>query len=221
MTHTAGELLLNRRMLDPLDRTSEVLFGLIMVMTFTGSIRVANSGQGEIRELMVGAISCSIAWGLVDAVMYVMSNFMQRARGLVLVRAIQEANPLLAQRLIRDGMNPFVTTVLTEDDERLLIQRLKDVRSPERHVRISGADLTGGIGVFLLVFLSTFPVVMPFVLMSRPVLAWHTSNGIALGMLFLLGWSLGRYTGRPAWRVGTGMVVLGVALIVIAIGLGG
>jgi hypothetical protein len=221
MNQAPGEQLLNRRILDPLDRTSEVLFGLIMVMTFTGAIRVADSGEGEIRELLVGAVSCSVAWGLVDAVMYVMSNFMRRARGLALLRAIRDSHPVLARKLVREGMNPFLTTVLTEDDERLLIERLEAVRSPERHVRITGADLIGGVGVFLLVFLSTLPVVMPFGLISRPVFAWHTSNAIALAMLFLLGWSLGRYAGRSGARVGVGMMLLGGALVVIAIALGG
>ena len=51
------------RVLDRLDRTSEVLFGLIMVLTFTGSISVADSGQGQIREILVGALGCNFAWG--------------------------------------------------------------------------------------------------------------------------------------------------------------
>jgi len=36
------------RVLDPLDRISEVLFGLIMVLTFTGSLRVAEAGHGKV-----------------------------------------------------------------------------------------------------------------------------------------------------------------------------
>jgi len=33
------------RVLDPIDRVSEVLFGLIMVLTFTGSLSVAEAGH--------------------------------------------------------------------------------------------------------------------------------------------------------------------------------
>jgi hypothetical protein len=38
--------------LEPIDRTSEVLFGLIMVLTFTGSLSVA---QARRRAMLIGA----------------------------------------------------------------------------------------------------------------------------------------------------------------------
>jgi hypothetical protein len=38
MTH------LTRQILDPVERASEILFGLIMVLTFTGSITMALGG---------------------------------------------------------------------------------------------------------------------------------------------------------------------------------
>ena len=72
-----------RRVLDPLERTSEILFGIIMVLTFTGSIRVAEAGRESIRTVLAGAIGCNLAWGLVDAAMYLMGRFTARARLLV------------------------------------------------------------------------------------------------------------------------------------------
>ena len=53
----------NRRMLDPAERTSEVLFGLIMVLTFTGSLSIAEAGREDIRAMLIGAPGCNIAWG--------------------------------------------------------------------------------------------------------------------------------------------------------------
>ena len=41
-----------------------------MVMTFTGSISVAESGHGQIRDTLLGAIGCNLAWGIIDAGMY-------------------------------------------------------------------------------------------------------------------------------------------------------
>ena len=35
----------SKRVLDPIDRVSEVLFGLIMVLTFTGSLSIAEAGR--------------------------------------------------------------------------------------------------------------------------------------------------------------------------------
>ena len=39
------------RVLKPIDRVSKVLFGLIMVLTFTGSLSVAEAGRGEVRTV--------------------------------------------------------------------------------------------------------------------------------------------------------------------------
>jgi VIT1/CCC1 family predicted Fe2+/Mn2+ transporter len=69
-----------RRVLDPVDRSSEVLFGLIMALTFTGTISVAEADREEVRSMLAAALGCNIAWGLVDAVMYVVTALVQRAR---------------------------------------------------------------------------------------------------------------------------------------------
>lgn len=70
----------SRRVLSPVDRVSEVLFGLIMALTFTCTISVAEAGREEVREVLVGALSCNIAWGLVDGVMFVVLGLIERAR---------------------------------------------------------------------------------------------------------------------------------------------
>ena len=69
-----------RRVLDPVERHSEVLFGLIMTLTFTGTLSVAEAGRDEVRSMLAAAIGCNIAWGVVDAVMYVLNAVVGRAR---------------------------------------------------------------------------------------------------------------------------------------------
>ena len=64
--------------LDPVERLSEVLFGLIMVLSFTCSISAANSGREEVREVVIGAVGCNLAWGIVDAVMYLIDTLLGR-----------------------------------------------------------------------------------------------------------------------------------------------
>ena len=36
-------------LLDPIDRNSEILFGLFMVLTFTGTLSAATAGREEVR----------------------------------------------------------------------------------------------------------------------------------------------------------------------------
>jgi VIT1/CCC1 family predicted Fe2+/Mn2+ transporter len=77
------------------------------------------------------------------------------------------------------------------------------------------------LGVCLLVFLSTFPVVIPFIFMREAVPALRVSNAVAIAMLFLIGHAFGRYAGVNAWRTGLWLVALGVVLVGITMALGG
>ena len=52
------------RVLDPIERVSEVIFGLLMAMTFIGSLSVATAGREEVRTMMITALGCNLAWGL-------------------------------------------------------------------------------------------------------------------------------------------------------------
>jgi VIT1/CCC1 family predicted Fe2+/Mn2+ transporter len=118
--------------LDPIERFSEILFGLIMVLTFTGSLSATSGGRNEVRTMLIGAL-----------------------------------------------------------------------------------------GVFLLVFLSTFPVAIPFLLMHDAMLALRVSNGIAIVLLFVGGYKLAKFSGFHPWWTGLTMVAIGTAVVALTIALGG
>ena len=69
-----------RRLLDPVDRISEILFGLIMAVTIVGSLSIATAGQSDVRTVLWAALGCNLAWGLVDAVMYLVRMATERVR---------------------------------------------------------------------------------------------------------------------------------------------
>ena len=76
-----------KRVLEPIERISEVLFGMIMVLTFTGSLSVAESGRAEVRTMLIGALGCNLAWGIIDAVLYLMGCLAQRGSGIRTLKA--------------------------------------------------------------------------------------------------------------------------------------
>ena len=86
---------------------------------------------------------------------------------------------------------------------------------------ITRGDLRGALAVFLLVFLSTFPVVLPFIFIADPALAKRVSAAVAVAMLFLCGVAWGRYADLRPWRTGIVMVLLGLAVESVVIALGG
>ena len=73
--------------LSPVDRVSEMLFGLFMALTFVGAVSVAEPGGVQVRTLFIAALGCNLAWGLVDAVMYLVRTATDRGRRLTLIHA--------------------------------------------------------------------------------------------------------------------------------------
>lgn len=211
-----------RRVLDPMDRIAEVLFGLIMVLTFTGSLSAATSGREEIRTMLIGAIGCNLAWGIVDAAMFLMAQLSERGRGLSAYRTARHAGePERARQAIADALPPVVASVLTTGDLDTIRERLRSQPEPPPVPRLQPDDWRGALGVLLLVFLSTFPVVIPFLLMQDARTALRVSNVIAIALLFLTGYALGRLAGHRPVRTGLLMVLIGTALVAITIALGG
>jgi hypothetical protein len=213
---------INNRVLAPAERIAEVLFGLIMVLTFTGSLGIAEAGREDIRAMLIGALGCNIAWGIIDAVLYLMGSLAERGRNVATFRAVRRATtPGEAQRLIADALPPAVASVLEPEELERLRQRLQRLPEPPTSASLSASDWRGAFGVFLLVFLSTFPVALPFMVMQNASAALRVSNGVAIVMLFAAGFAYARVVGRSPWVVGISMVALGSALVALTIALGG
>jgi len=219
---TNANLPTSKPVLEPVERISEVLFGLIMVLTFTGSLSIAESGREDVRAMLIGAIGCNLAWGLIDALMYLMGTLTDRARARMAWQAARTADrPDEARRAIVDALPPAIASFMREAEIESFRQRLSAMPEPVRAGLVTAEDWRGALGVFLLVFFSTFPVVLPFAFMRDPWMAMRVSNGIAIVMLFACGWSWARCTGMRPWLVGTIMVLVGSVLATITMALGG
>jgi hypothetical protein len=204
------------------DRLSEVLFGLIMVLTFTGTISVSTSGKQEVHELMWAALGCNLAWGLVDGIMYIMDTLIGRAHSIQQLQKLKKTESLDASRdIIRDNISPLISEIMTNDEIDQLNDKMKQL--PEVHIKnsLNLKDFMIAGQIFLLVFLSTLPVAMPFLLLQDVALAMRLSNLIALILLFLAGYSLAKYSGLRPWLTAFAYVAIGVFLVVLTIFLGG
>ena len=211
-----------RRVLDPSERIAEVLFGLIMVLTFTGSLSIADAGRDDVRAMLIGALGCNFAWGVIDGILYLMGCLADRGRNLATYVAIREArDEEQARLLIADTLPPVIASSLEPADLDRVHRRLQQLPPPPPHARLNRAEWRGALGVFLLVFLSTFPVAVPFIFMRDVAAAMRVSNAVAIVMLFIAGAAYGRIVGRSPWLVGITMVVLGGVLVALTIALGG
>src|SRR5262245_6811849 len=223
MSETAsGDRAESRSVLDPTERFSEILFGLIMVLTFTGSLSAAESGRQEVRTMLIGALGCNLAWGIIDAIFYLMNTLGERGHGIVILRRLREKpDPATARSLVAETLPPVMASVLHPEDLDLIQQRLATLPKIPKRAPLHRDDWRGALGVFLLVFLSTFPVAVPFLVMHDAPTAMRVSNAIAVSMLFICGVAYGRVVGVSPWLVGVSMVGLGVALVGMTMALGG
>lgn len=207
--------------LNPVDRVSEFLFGLFMALTFIGAVSVAEQGREQIRTLFLTAIGCNLAWGLVDAVMYLVRTLVERGRLLTTVRSVQAAaDEQAGQQIIERSLSQVASRLLSAPEIEAMRQRILVASLPERPT-LNGTDLIAALAIFLLVVAATFPVVLPFMLIDDVAMAKNVSRAVALMMLFFGGLTLGRYAGYGSWRVGFAMAGLGSGLVLAINALGG
>lgn len=204
------------------DRINEVLFGLIMVLTFTCSISAATQGQQELSTILWSALGCNVAWGFVDAFMYLFSVMLERGESFASLRNIRNAN---SQESINDAVKnalpPFLSRIIKEEHITDLSNHIKSIPEPPTRVFLTWNDLKQAIMIFVLVFLSTFPVTIPFIFIQKVSVAIRLSNGIALLLLFLTGVYLGKHTGHQKLVTGLAFAFIGAVLVSITMALGG
>ena len=208
--------------LNPVDRISEMLFGLFMALTFVGAVSVADPGREQIREMFIAALGCNLAWGLVDAVMYLVRTVTDRGRSLTLAREVRASTDAeTGRRFIERSLSRVAAGLVSPTEVEAIRGRIVALPALPARPTLKWDDVLAALGIFLIVVASTFPVVLPFLFMSDVAAAKNVSRAIALAMLFFGGLALGRFAGYGSWKVGFMMTGLGTVLVMAINALGG
>jgi VIT1/CCC1 family predicted Fe2+/Mn2+ transporter len=208
--------------IDTEDRITEILFGLIMALTFTCTISIAESDEATVKEMLIGAFGCNTAWGLVDAVLYIMMARTTEKRGFTILDFVRRSNDKSkAHQFIGDAMPRVIANVLQPEEMEKIRQRILQLPEPKVSRKQIWKDYKIAVGIFFLVLLSTLPVAAPFMFIDDVQTALRISNAIAILMMFFCGWALGKYAGRNRFLMGITMSVLGIVLVLVTIALGG
>jgi VIT1/CCC1 family predicted Fe2+/Mn2+ transporter len=212
--------------LDPGSRMGEILFGLIMTLTFTlgAGMVIEEEGRKGAREMLVAVLGCNLAWGVIDGMFYVLGQLFERGRMLRLrlkVRGTDSQDE--ARELVADELDELLTRVTAEGQRRSLydtiVQRMRSDPLPLNRLRKE--DIFGGIAAGLLVFACSFPAALPFFFIDDPRLALRVSNILLLGLLFYVGYRFARDTMARPWLTGAVFLLVGVVLVGATIALGG
>jgi hypothetical protein len=211
-----------KRFLNPMERISEVLFGLVMVLTITCSFSVGGHGRTEVHQMLIGALGCNVAWGVIDAVLYWLACFHSHGQNIQALRAARRAENLAeAHQVIAASLPPLVASVATSAELEAIRRGLQQLPEPPRRPRLTTDQWLAGLGVFLLVVVATLPVALPFLFVHDPQRALRISNAIAIVLLFVTGYVYGRRTGHRPLASGLVMIVIGAAMVGMTIALGG
>jgi len=145
-----------------------------------------------------------------------------RGRKLLLHRALRDGtDPAELRSLLEEVLPEHVAAGLSAADLQSVRNAVGTRAGLHAPARVQGEDLLAALGVFLVVVASTFPVALPFLLIEDAALAKTVSRTLSLVLLFLGGYSVGRYSGvRPVW-MGLAMLAIGAALVAAVTALGG
>jgi len=212
------------RYLDPTDTLGELLFGLIMALTVTlGAGLFARESVVHRHELAVALIGCNVAWGAIDAVLYLIGTVFYRNQRIHFVRRLKEA-PTDEQALqaVREEFDLEDEPLAHEDKaaaHRIVLEWLRHGRTERAHLHRQ--DYAGAAIIAVLVSLTALPGILPFLALDDGYVALRVANLLQVCLLFWIGFNWARHTGANPWRTGSIVVLLGLALVGVAVALGG
>jgi VIT1/CCC1 family predicted Fe2+/Mn2+ transporter len=207
------------------ERLGELLFGLIMTLTFTLTAGfVVGEEKEAVRDLLLATIGCNVAWGIIDGCLLVLGRAFDRGRfsriGHVIRRT--EGNDA-AIAAVANELDETLEPLTTPESRRVLYRDVVDkVRSePKRRAGVRAEDWLAAIAVFWLVTSASVPAALPFLFIDEPWLALRVSNAILIALFFLIGYRWAGYTSINPWRAAISLTLLGMAMVGAAIALGG
>ncbi len=185
----------------------------------------AGTGDQAVRHLLFAALGCNVAWGVIDGALYIMGSLTERRqRRHFLVRLRHAASEGEAFSALSAQLDPLLESTTSADDRtrisRELLPLLSQIRLPAE--RVTRDDVYGSIAIFWIDFTSVFPAAIPFLIfLHDPRFALRVSNALLLALLFVVGVMWGKYNRVAPYLTGFCTMLIGLALVGVAIALGG
>ncbi len=185
----------------------------------------AGTGEQAVRHLLFAALGCNIAWGVIDGALYIMGSLTERRqRRHFLLRLRHASSEQEAFSTLGGQLDPLLEPETTAEDRtricHILLPLMSQIHLPPASV--TREDIFGSIAIFWIDFTSVFPAVVPFLIFRHePRFALRVSNGLLLALLFVVGFMWGRFNRVSPYITGLCTMLLGLALVGVAIALGG
>ncbi len=213
------------RYLDAETAYAEILFGLIMALTFTLGASLIAELTGERRnDIVYGVVACNVAWGIIDAVFYILAELFELGRKGMQIRQVQTAlSKDEAISRIRDVFDERIAPITTPEDRARIYGAIHEMvlRMAVPEKRPTREGLMGALAVFILVSATSLPVLLPALLVQNHVLALEIANLLLVICVFFTGYAMARAVGGRGIRFGFIVASMGLILVGVAKALGG
>jgi hypothetical protein len=218
-------------LLDPIDRLAETIYSILILLTFTLAFRIFRLDPGEavsaeyVNELLIAAFLATVAWGVIDGIVYVLTEVLERGERRRILWYIQSADTEEeATKVVADELD-FILEPITRESQRAMLYKdmLEHLHDSEpQPVRLKREDFVGALACVLVAIIAVLPALAPFAFFRDDyALAIRASNIVSFGVLFYAGYEWGKYTGANPWKIGLVLVLIGMLLVAIAIPFGG
>ena len=219
--------------LDPIDALFTIFFSILFALLFTLSYSIliyhgvisSSFARGYGEELFVTILGAVTAWGIIDGVLYILGGVLARSERYRLLQYVQtsdseeEAATAIAYEL------DFILEPITSDEQRHALYR--DIRgylsqAEPQAIGLQREDVVGAAATVLLYVVAVLPSLLPLLLLpDDTALAIRISSVVSFMVIFAAGYSWGLHTGTNPWKLGLLLSSVCLAMVLVALLLGG
>lgn len=213
------------RYLDPSESLLEVLFGLIMALTITVGARLLSERADIVGlELALALLGCNVAWGVIDGAFYLLGTLFNRNRRVQFAKRLKAAaDETEALAAVKDEFDLLGEPPMRAQDKAnlhaSLLQLFRHAGTERANLRLD--DWIAATLIAVQVSATAIPGLIPLLLIQDGFVALRVANLLQVGLLFFVGYWWAQYSGSNRWLVGLGIALLGTALVLLAVPLGG
>lgn len=171
--------------------SSEPMFGVIMVVCFTSVLRAfPNLAETILGTILLSALFCCIAWGLVDGIFYAWEAHYELDKKRKLQSQVQAlADPNMGRELVEDDLGDTIVDLMNDEDKEQIYQIVeKNVPGVDLGRVSIKEDIITVLIAFSLVVGSSIIVILPFLWFSPVMTALKISNITGILLLFIMGY---------------------------------
>lgn len=217
--------------LDPLDAIFTVFFTVLPTLLFTLSYSTfyyglldSSSISGYGQDLFFAILGAVAAWGIIDGVLYVLSEVFARNERYRLLRYVQTGGEETAVTAIADELDFILEPITTEDQRDALYHDIRrHLRQAEpQAIGLQREDVVGAVAVIVLSVVAVLPSLLPLLLLpDNTALAIRVSSVISILVVFAAGFSWGIHTDNNPWKIGLILSFICLSMVLVAVLLGG